>query len=133
MIGSRLPFSAYGRVGPWARARGWARRASCLLVLDEPHLCSRFAATLVVVDRRVGTVAWASRMRGTAVPHPVGLLGRGLSTGRGEYLVLLCASDPICHSPGVFGSVGDVRPGDRSRTSKEGHHPWTCFPPGVKL
>src|SRR5690606_5527355 len=55
MIGSRLLFSAYGRVGPWGRAlEAGLVGQDCLLVLDEAHLCSPFAMTLTAIERRVG-------------------------------------------------------------------------------
>lgn len=58
MIGSRLLFSAYGRVGPWGRAlEAGLVGQDCLLVLDEAHLCSPFATTLAAIERRVGTLA----------------------------------------------------------------------------
>lgn len=51
MIGSRLLFSAYGRVGPWGRSlEAGLIGQDCLVVLDEAHLCSPFAATLAAVE-----------------------------------------------------------------------------------
>lgn len=72
MIGSRLLFSAYGRVGPWGRAleAGLAGQ-DCLLVLDEAHLCSPFAATLTAIERRVGTLAPFAVVRMGATMEPV--------------------------------------------------------------
>lgn len=62
MIGSRLLFSAYGRVGPWGRSlEGGLLGQDCLLVLDEAHLCSPFAATLAAVER------WRRRMAPSAI------------------------------------------------------------------
>jgi len=58
MIGSRLLFSAYGRVGPWGRAlEAGLVGQDCLVVLDEAHLCSPFAATLSAIEQRAGTLA----------------------------------------------------------------------------
>jgi len=46
MMGSRLLFSSYGRVGPWGRSlEAGLLGQDCLVVLDEAHLCSPFAAT----------------------------------------------------------------------------------------
>ncbi len=53
MIGSRLLFSAYGRVGPWGRAlEAGLLGQDCLIVLDEAHLCTPFAATLEAIERQ---------------------------------------------------------------------------------
>ncbi len=53
MMGSRLLFSAYGRVGPWGRSlEAGLLGQDCLVVLDEAHLCSPFAATLAAVENR---------------------------------------------------------------------------------
>jgi CRISPR-associated endonuclease/helicase Cas3 len=72
MIGSRLLFSAYGRVGPWGRAQeAGLVGQDCLLVLDEAHLCSPFAATLSAVERRTGTLAPFSIVRMGATMEPV--------------------------------------------------------------
>ncbi|MEI9937271.1 MAG: type I-U CRISPR-associated helicase/endonuclease Cas3 [Pseudomonadota bacterium] len=72
MIGSRLLFSAYGRVGPWGRAlEAGLVGQDCLLVLDEAHLCSPFATTLTAVERRVGTLAPFSVVRMGATMEPV--------------------------------------------------------------
>lgn len=71
MIGSRLLFSAYGRVGPWGRAlEAGLVGQDCLLVLDEAHLCSPFATTLTAIERRVGTLTPFAvvRMGATMVP-----------------------------------------------------------------
>lgn len=72
MIGSRLLFSAYGRVGPWGRAlEAGLVGQDCLLVLDEAHLCSPFATTLAAIERRVGTLTPFSVMRMGATMEPV--------------------------------------------------------------
>ena len=72
MIGSRLLFSAYGRVGPWGRAlEAGLVGQDCLLVLDEAHLCSPFATTLTAIERRVGTLAPFSVVRMGATMEPV--------------------------------------------------------------
>ena len=72
MIGSRLLFSAYGRVGPWGRAlEAGLVGQDCLLVLDEAHLCSPFAATLSAIERRVGTLAPFAVVRMGATMEPV--------------------------------------------------------------
>jgi CRISPR-associated endonuclease/helicase Cas3 len=53
MLGSRLLFSAYGRVGPWGRSlEAGLLGQDCLVVLDEAHLCAPFAATLAAVEQR---------------------------------------------------------------------------------
>lgn len=72
MIGSRLLFSAYGRVGPWGRAlEAGLVGQDCLLVLDEAHLCSPFATTLTGIERRVGTLAPFAVVRMGATMEPV--------------------------------------------------------------
>lgn len=72
MIGSRLLFSAYGRVGPWGRSlEAGLVGQDCLLVLDEAHLCSPFAATLAAVERRTGTLAPFAIVRMGATMEPV--------------------------------------------------------------
>ncbi|HEY0872278.1 MAG TPA: type I-U CRISPR-associated helicase/endonuclease Cas3 [Vicinamibacterales bacterium] len=72
MIGSRLLFSAYGRVGPWGRAlEAGLIGQDCLLVLDEAHLCSPFATTLSGIERRVGTLAPFAVVRMGATMEPV--------------------------------------------------------------
>lgn len=72
MIGSRLLFSAYGRVGPWGRAlEAGLLGQDCLLVLDEAHLCSPFATTLTAIERRVGTLAPFAVVRMGATMEPV--------------------------------------------------------------
>lgn len=72
MIGSRLLFSAFGRVGPWGRAlEAGLVGQDCLLVLDEAHLCSPFAATLTAFERRVGTLAPFAVVRMGATMEPV--------------------------------------------------------------
>lgn len=72
MIGSRLLFSAYGRVGPWGRAlEAGLIGQDCLLVLDEAHLCSPFATTLTAIERRVGTLAPFAVVRMGATMEPV--------------------------------------------------------------
>lgn len=72
MIGSRLLFSAYGRVGPWGRAlEAGLVGQDCLLVLDEAHLCSPFATTLSGIERRIGTLAPFAVVRMGATMDPV--------------------------------------------------------------
>ncbi len=72
MIGSRLLFSAYGRVGPWGRSlEAGLLGQDCLLVLDEAHLCSPFAATLAAVERRCGGMAPFATVRMGATMGPV--------------------------------------------------------------
>ncbi len=72
MIGSRLLFGAYGRVGPWGRAlEAGLVGQDCLLVLDEAHLCSPFATTLTAIERRVGTLAPFAVVRMGATMEPV--------------------------------------------------------------
>ncbi|MBX5463027.1 MAG: type I-U CRISPR-associated helicase/endonuclease Cas3, partial [Steroidobacteraceae bacterium] len=75
MIGSRLLFSAYGRVGPWGRAlEAGLVGQDCLVVLDEAHLCSPFAATLTAIERierRVSTLAPFAVVRMGATMEPV--------------------------------------------------------------
>lgn len=72
MIGSRLLFSAYGRVGPWGRAlEAGLVGQDCVVVLDEAHLCSPFAATLSAIERRVGTLAPIAVVRMGATMEPV--------------------------------------------------------------
>ena len=72
MIGSRLLFSAYGRVGPWGRAlEAGLVGQDCLLVLDEAHLCSPFATTLSGIERRTGTLAPFAVVRMGATMDPV--------------------------------------------------------------
>lgn len=72
MIGSRLLFSAYGRVGPWGRAlEAGLVGQDCLLVLDEAHLCSPFATTLSAIERRVCTLAPFAVVRMGATIEPV--------------------------------------------------------------
>jgi CRISPR-associated endonuclease/helicase Cas3 len=58
MIGSRLLFRAYGRVGPWGRSlEAGLLGQDCLIALDEAHLCSPFAATLAAVERHRDRIA----------------------------------------------------------------------------
>lgn len=58
MIGSRLLFSGYGRVGPWSRSlEAGLLGQDCLVVLDEAHLCSPFATTLAAIERRQSPLA----------------------------------------------------------------------------
>jgi CRISPR-associated endonuclease/helicase Cas3 len=72
MIGSRLLFSGYGRVGPWGRAlEAGLVGQDCLLVLDEAHLCSPFATTLAAIERRVGALAPFAVVRMGATMEPV--------------------------------------------------------------
>ena len=73
MIGSRLLFSGFGpRMGSWKRAlQAGLVGQDCLLVLDEAHLCSAFAATLSAIERRRGTLASFSVVRMGATLEPV--------------------------------------------------------------
>lgn len=73
MIGSRLLFSGFGpRMGSWKRAlQAGLVGQDCLLVLDEAHLCSPFAATLSAIERRTGTLASFSVVRMGATLEPV--------------------------------------------------------------
>lgn len=73
MIGSRLLFSGFGpRMGPWKRAlQAGLLGQDCLLVLDEAHLCSPFAATLSAIERRKGMFAPLSVVRMGATMEPV--------------------------------------------------------------
>jgi CRISPR-associated endonuclease/helicase Cas3 len=88
MIGSRLLFSAYGRVGPWGRSlEAGLLGQDCLVVLDEAHLCSPFAATLAALERRRSGLAPFAVIRMGATMAPVtDLLGRtpGLSIEEGS-------------------------------------------------
>jgi CRISPR-associated endonuclease/helicase Cas3 len=78
MIGSRLLFSAYGRVGRWGRPYEAGLLAQdCLVVLDEAHLSQPFDDTLasleVLVARRPCIRPFAVvRMGATSRPCPVG-------------------------------------------------------------
>lgn len=77
MIGSRLLFSAYGRVGPWGRSlEAGLLGQDCLLVLDEAHLSSPFAATLAAVERRKSGLAPFAIVRMGATMAPAGDLLR---------------------------------------------------------
>lgn len=105
MIGSRLLFSAYGRVGPWGRAlEAGLIGQDCLLVLDEAHLCSPFATTLSAVERRTGTLAPFAVVRMGATMDPVrDLLRRTpglpeLSTSRRVFQLLDAATTIDGHS-----------------------------------
>jgi len=72
MIGSRLLFSAYGRVGPWGRSlEAGLLGQDCLVVLDEAHLCSPFAATLAAVEHRRDRIAPFRVIRMGATMSPV--------------------------------------------------------------
>lgn len=100
MIGSRLLFSAYGRMGPWSRAlEAGLVGQDCLLVLDEAHLCSPFATTLTAIERRVRTLAPFAVVRMGATMEPIrDLLRRtpGLpeeSSQRGIFQLLDVATD----------------------------------------
>jgi len=88
MIGSRVLFSAYGRVGPWGRSlEAGLLGQDCLLVLDEAHLCSPFAATLAAVERRCGgTPPFAIVRMGATMAPVTDLLGRtpGLPSSPGR-------------------------------------------------
>jgi CRISPR-associated endonuclease/helicase Cas3 len=78
MIGSRLLFSAYGRVGPWGRPYEAGLLAQdCLIVLDEAHLSQPFDDTLAaleshVAQRRMIRPFGAIRMGATSRPCPPG-------------------------------------------------------------
>jgi CRISPR-associated endonuclease/helicase Cas3 len=84
MIGSRLLFSAYGRVGPWGRSlEAGLLGQDCLIVLDEAHLGSPFAATLAAIESRRSRLGPFAVIRMGATLMPVqDLLRRtpGLST-----------------------------------------------------
>lgn len=72
MIGTRLLFSAYGRVGPWGRSlEAGLVGQDCLIVLDEAHLCPPFAATLAAVERRRDEIAPFAIIRMGATMAPV--------------------------------------------------------------
>jgi CRISPR-associated endonuclease/helicase Cas3 len=72
MIGSRLLFSAYGRIGPWGRSlEAGLIGQDCLIVLDEAHLCSPFAATLAAVERHREQIAPFAIVRMGATIGPV--------------------------------------------------------------
>jgi CRISPR-associated endonuclease/helicase Cas3 len=72
MVGSRLLFSAYGRVGPWGRSlEAGLLGQDCLIVLDEAHLCSPFAATLAAVERQRNGIAPFAVIRMGATTQPV--------------------------------------------------------------
>lgn len=72
MIGSRLLFSGYGRVGPWSRSlEAGLLGQDCLVVLDEAHLCSPFAATLAAIERHQSRLAPFAVIRMGATTAPV--------------------------------------------------------------
>lgn len=72
MIGSRLLFSGYGRVGPWSRSlEAGLLGQDCLIVLDEAHLCSPFAATLAAIERHQSRLAPFAVIRMGATTAPV--------------------------------------------------------------
>jgi CRISPR-associated endonuclease/helicase Cas3 len=72
MIGSRLLFSAYGRVGPWGRSlEAGLLGQDCLIALDEAHLCSPFAATLAAVERQRDRIAPFAVIRMGATIKPM--------------------------------------------------------------
>ena len=72
MMGSRLLFSAYGRVGPWGRSlEAGLLGQDCLVVLDEAHLCSPFAATLAAVENRRNPIRPFAVIRMGATMAPV--------------------------------------------------------------
>lgn len=89
MIGSRLLFSGYGRVGPWSRSlEAGLLGQDCLVVLDEAHLCSPFATTLAAIERRQSRFAPFAAIRMGATMAPVAdLLVRtpGLLLNREEH------------------------------------------------
>jgi CRISPR-associated endonuclease/helicase Cas3 len=78
MIGSRLLFSAYGRVGRWGRPyEAGLLTQDCLVVLDEAHLSQPFDDTLAsleaLVERRPCIRPFAViRMGATSRPCPSG-------------------------------------------------------------
>jgi CRISPR-associated endonuclease/helicase Cas3 len=78
MIGSRLLFSAYGRVGPWGRSYEAGLLAQdCLVVLDEAHLSQPFDDTLDALESHVARrpvirPLVAIRMGATTRPCPPG-------------------------------------------------------------
>jgi len=72
MIGSRLLFSGYGRLGTWSRSlEAGLIGQDCLVVLDEAHLCSPFAATLAAIERRQSRLAPFAVIRMGATMAPV--------------------------------------------------------------
>ncbi len=72
MIGSRLLFSGYGRLGPWSRSlEAGLLGQDCLVVLDEAHLCSPFAATLAAIEHRQSRLAPFAAIRMGATMAPV--------------------------------------------------------------
>jgi CRISPR-associated endonuclease/helicase Cas3 len=72
MIGSRLLFSAYGRVGPWGRSlEAGLLGQDCLVILDEAHLCSPFAATLAAIEHHQNRIAPFAVIRMGATMAPV--------------------------------------------------------------
>lgn len=72
MIGSRLLYSGYGRVGPWSRSlEAGLLGQDCLVVLDEAHLCAPFAATLAAIERHQSRLAPFAVIRMGATTAPV--------------------------------------------------------------
>lgn len=82
MIGSRLLFSAYGRVGRWGRPyEAGLLTQDCLLVLDEAHLSQPFDDTLAAVE---GLVAQRPAVRPFAVIR-MGATSRPLPADRSRF------------------------------------------------
>lgn len=102
MIGSRLLFSGYGRVGPWSRSlEAGLLGQDCLVVLDEAHLCSPFAATLAAIELHQSRLAPFAAIRMGATMAPVNdLLLRtpGLPVERAAREPFRLLEDEICEN-----------------------------------